>query len=113
MGHRNGNMKKAWSKLRANSTPLHQEEYKAKTDATTNVVPGASQFFTESASFDIPYYRSTRHQGTASQKAAANAENRESWNIHMNSAKGNFSAAGDTLENKGTWCSDCHKFHED
>jgi hypothetical protein len=31
----------------------------------------------------------------------------------MDSVKGNFSAAGDTLKNKGTWCSDCHKFHED
>ena len=109
MGHRNKKMGDFVKKIMNNPPP----EFKAKTDATTNIVPGADQYNKESASFDIPYYRSRRHQGTASQKAAANAENRESWNIHMNSAKGNFSAAGDTLKNKGTYCTECNKFHED
>jgi hypothetical protein len=109
MGHRNKKMGDFVKKIMNNPPP----EFIAKTDKTTHIVPGADQFNTESASFDIPYYRSTRHQGTASQKAAANAENRESWNIHMNSAKGNFSAAGDTLKNKGTYCTECNKFHED
>ena len=113
MGHRNGNMKKAWSKLRTNSTPLHQEEYKAKTDATTNIVPGADQFTTESASFDYEMQPYRGHQGTYSQKREASEHKRSEYYKHMDSAKGNFSAAGDTLKNKGTYCTECNKFHED
>lgn len=89
------------------------KEVAAKTDATTNVVPGASQFFTESVSFDYEMEPYRGHQGTYSQKRKASDHKRREYYKHMDSAKGNFSAAGDTLKNKGTYCSDCHKFHKD
>ena len=113
MGHRNANMEKAWNKVIAKNTPLHQKEYKAKTDATTNIVPGASQFKTESASFDYEMEPYGGHEGTYSQKRERADHDRSEYYKHMDSAKGNFSAAGDTLENKGTYCTECNKFHED
>jgi len=96
MGHRNKKMQEFTDKiLRTDRDP--PKETISKADKTKVNIPQAKQFSQTTASFDVPYRRYTGHQGTASQKAEANAENRAAWREHMESVKGNISAAGDTL----------------
>lgn len=75
------------------------KETSAKTDATTNVIPGAGQYNKESVSFDYEMQPYRGHQGTYSQKRDASEHKRREYYKHMDSAKGKSAASGFPITN--------------
>ena len=75
------------------------KETSAKTDATTNVIPGAGQYHKESVSFDYEMEPYRGHQGTYSQKRDASEHKRREYYKHMDSAKGKSAASGFPITN--------------
>ena len=107
------------------------KEYIAKTDATTNIIPGASQIGQELTSVPSDWELEEKYDITPDPINVSGRNKRstlrqkrkyELYNARMNEMRSTKPSV-DTLVNKidmdavkkktGTWCPECKTFHED